>query len=273
MTDATGPRRSSPLAEFAAAVIFLTRIPIPWNKEWPADLDSRALAWFPIVGCLIGAAGGALYWALAQVGLPALPAALVTVGALIWLTGALHEDGLADVADGFGGGRDRAAKLEIMKDSRVGTYGAAALLLSVLARVMALAAIGAPREAALALIGAHAYSRGLLPAVKLLLPSARPGGTADRTGKPNSARALSAFIVGLSLAATAIGEMNLGSGMAGASILAISGCGVALLAHIARRQVGGVTGDVLGAGQQVAEALFLLAALAALRNAGIVPTP
>ena len=267
MTDATGPRRPTPWMEFAAAVIFLTRVPIPWRKDWPADLDQRAMSWFPIVGALIGGAGGALYWAAAQAGLPPVLSGLVALAGLIWLTGALHEDGLADVADGFGGGRDRAAKLEIMKDSRVGTYGAAALVLSVLARGAALSAIGAPREVALALIGAHAWSRGLLPALKYALPSARPGGVADRQGRPNSARAVAAFVVGLTLAATAIGEMNLGSGAAGLSILLLSGAGVAVLARLATRQVGGVTGDVLGAAQQVAETLFLVAAVAALGSA------
>lgn len=263
MTDATGPRPPSALAEFAAAVMFLTRVPIRWRGDWPADLDQRAMAWFPIVGALIGAAGGALYWAASTVGLPPALAALVAIGGLVWLTGALHEDGLADVADGFGGGRDRARKLEIMKDSRIGTYGAATLLLALGAKVAALATLAEPRTVALALIGAHAFSRGLLPALKAALPDARADGVSAAQGRPNGARALVAAVIGLTLGATALGELALP--LFGApAVLAAALLPVLLLARMARRQIGGITGDVLGAAQQVAELAFLLALVAAL---------
>ncbi len=263
MTDATGPRPPSAIAEFAAAVMFLTRIPIGWRGEWPADLDQRALAWFPIVGALIGGVGGALYWAAASVGLPPWLAALAAVGGLAWLTGALHEDGLADVADGFGGGRDKARKLEIMKDSRVGTYGALALLLAVTAKIGALASLADPRTVALALIGAHAFSRGVLPALKAALPDARTDGVSATQGRPNSARAVVAAVIGLTLGATALGEIAMPA-FSPLVVVLVSLLPVLLLARMARRQIGGITGDVLGAAQQLAEIGFLLALVAIL---------
>lgn len=263
MSDATKQHRPQPLAEFMAAVIFLTRLPLRWKGDWPADLDRRALPWFPIVGGLIGAGGGLSFWLLCMAGLSPALAAVVTVAALTWLTGALHEDGLADVADGFGGGRDTASKLSIMKDSRVGTYGAMALILAVLARVGVLATLADPRTVALALIGAHAFSRGLLPLMKLALPDARTQGVSAGQGRPDHARALVALLIGFTLASSALGKLNLESGLFSLSIMAVSAVAVWLLARLARRQIGGITGDVLGAGQQVAEIAFLLA-LAAL---------
>lgn len=269
MSDATGPRRASPLMEFTAAVIFLTRIPIPWRGNWPADLAERAFAWFPLVGGLIGAAGGVAYWAFSSAGLPPWLSAACTVAALVWLTGALHEDGLADVADGLGGGRDREQKLSIMKDSRIGTYGAAALILSFAMRIGALAAIAEPRAVALALIGAHAFSRGLLPALKAVLPDARSTGASASQGRPNNARALVAAVIGISLAATALGKLDPMGGGAGLLILAVSAASASPLIAMARRQLGGITGDVLGASQQVSELTFLLALVGALSHAGL----
>ena len=251
MNDARKQRRPAPLAEFTAALIFLTRLPIRWRGEWPADLDRRALAWFPIVGALIGAAGGLVYWGLTLLGLTAPLAAVVTVAALSLLTGALHEDGLADVADGFGGGRDREAKLSIMKDSRVGTYGA-------------LATLADPRLVALALIGAHGFSRGLLPAMKLLLPDARQDGVSANQGRPDKARPFVAALIGFSFATTVLAKLHLPSGLASLCVMAACVVALVLLGRLARRQIGGVTGDVLGAGQQVAEITFLLGVVAAL---------
>lgn len=268
MSDATRPQRPSALAEFTAALIFLTRLPIPWRGRWPDDLDRRALAWFPIVGALIGAAGGLAFWGLDGIGLPPALSALLTVAGLMLLTGALHEDGLADVADGFGGGRDKARKLEIMKDSRVGTYGAAALVLSLATRVAALSVIAQPRYVALALIGAHAFSRGLLPLLKLALPDARATGLSAATGKPDSARALAALVVGFVFAATCLGKLALpGGGFMGLLVMAVAAGGVVLVGWLAQRQVGGVTGDVLGAAQQVSELAFLVGIVAALGQA------
>jgi adenosylcobinamide-GDP ribazoletransferase len=268
MNEATGPRSPSAWAEFVAAIIFLTRLPVPWRGPWPAGLNERALTWFPIVGALIGTAGGLFFWMAVQLGLPPGLAAALTIVLLLLLTGALHEDGLADVADGFGGGRDRLRKLEIMKDSRVGTYGAAALVLALLLKIGALGSLVDARSVALALIGAHAFSRGLLPALQGLLPPARRDGLVAVQARPNSARMLVAAIIGFSFAATCLGKLGVG-GLAGIAVLLASVLPVLWLGRQAQRQIGGVTGDVLGAAQQLAEIGFLLGIVAA-RNAGAV---
>ena len=116
--------------DFKTAVAFLTRLPMPHPQGPMPPNFVRAHRMFPVVGALIGAAVGLICLALRYLGVPDLAAAALALGASAILTGALHEDGLADVADGFGGGRDRAAKLEIMRDSRLGTYGAVVLMVS-----------------------------------------------------------------------------------------------------------------------------------------------
>ena len=127
--------------DFKTAVAFLTRLPMPHpDGASPANFV-RAHRMFPVVGALIGAAVGLLCMCLRAIGVPDLAAAALALGASAVLTGALHEDGLADVADGFGGGRTPESKLEIMRDSRLGTYGAMILLVSFAAKLSALAAI------------------------------------------------------------------------------------------------------------------------------------
>src|SRR5271169_6308366 len=125
------------LDDVLAAAAFLTIVPVP-HREPPANL-ARAYRVFPLLGAAIGAAVGTVYLVLLWVGLPAIAAAALALGAGALLTGALHEDGLADLADGFGGGKDKIAKLDVMRDSRLGTYGALALLISFVAK------IGGPR--------------------------------------------------------------------------------------------------------------------------------
>ena len=129
------------LDDLRTAVVFLTRLPIPHSEGASPEHLVRAYRMFPLVGAGIGAAVGLFCLALRAVGLPDLAAAALALGASALLTGALHEDGLADVADGFGGGRDAAAKLEIMRDSRLGTYGALVLMVSFAAKFSALAAL------------------------------------------------------------------------------------------------------------------------------------
>ena len=127
--------------DFKTAVAFLTRLPMPHPDGAMPPNFVRAHRMFPVVGALIGAAVGLLCLGLRSIGVPDLAAAALALGASAILTGALHEDGLADIADGFGGGRTRESKLEIMRDSRLGTYGAMILLVSFAAKLSALAAI------------------------------------------------------------------------------------------------------------------------------------
>jgi adenosylcobinamide-GDP ribazoletransferase len=237
--------------ELTAAAIFLTRLPVRFDGDMPADLHGRALGWYPAIGALIGLCGAAVYAAASAAGLTASAAALLTVGIQIALTGALHEDGLADVADGFGGGRDKMAKLAIMRDSRVGSYGVLALIFSVGLRWSALVALADPLAVALALISAGALSRAVVPAVYGWLDPARTDGLAAGLGGPPGLRVvmaavLGACIAGLFLSATAL------------PVITVAILAALTLGGLALRQIGGHTGDVLGACQQVVEIAVLL---------------
>src|SRR5436309_185223 len=150
------------LDDFKTAVAFLTRLPMPHPDGAMPSNFVRAHRMFPVVGALIGAAVGLLCVGLRHIGVPDLAAAALALGGSAILTGALHEDGLADVADGFGGGRDPAAKLEIMRDSRLGTYGALVLMVSFVIKVSALATL---EDAFIvqSLVAAHALALGVLP--------------------------------------------------------------------------------------------------------------
>src|SRR5439155_151891 len=174
-------------------------------------------------------------------------AALIGLIAGLAVTGAFHEDGLADTADGFGGGHDRETKLAIMRDSRQGTFGILALLLSLGLRAAALGAIGEPIHAGLALVAAHAASRGALPLTMRLLRPARADGLGAMAGTPSLAVAVVAAALGIAIALAALGPAR------GAGALVIGAAAVALTAMLARRQIGGYTGDVLGAFQQIGE--------------------
>lgn len=248
------------ISDLRVAVAFLTRLPMP-HPEGPSPANFvRAHRAFPVVGAAIGLAVGLIYLCLAALGVPAVTAAALALGASAIITGALHEDGLADIADGFGGGRDKAAKLEIMRDSRLGTYGALILLVSFAAKLSALAAL--PRDTVVpALIVCHAMARGILPVMSIALPQARAHGLATSAGTPTAATAASAVV-----AALVIGLLVLPWTIAAAAALAAAASALAV-ALLAQWQIGGKTGDVLGGGEQVAETAILVL-LAALYGAG-----
>jgi adenosylcobinamide-GDP ribazoletransferase len=168
----------------------------------------------------------------------------------------LHEDGLADTADGFFGGHDREEKLAILRDSRQGTYGVLAIVISVLLRAAALAGIGDAIHAGLALIAAHAVSRAALPPAMMGLTPARPDGLGATAGTPRAGGAIAAALIGAAIALAALGPVR------GTVSLGLTGVIVFAMAKLARRQIGGYTGDVLGAFQQVGEIVILLAASA-----------
>jgi adenosylcobinamide-GDP ribazoletransferase len=245
--------------DFKLAFGFLTRLPGPFSLSAASGELGRALRLAPLVGLVVGVCGALVTWiAVGGLGMPPLPAALLTIGATMWITGALHEDGLADVADGFGGAFERSRKLAIMRDSRIGAYGVLALILSIGLRAAALAALTGPEAATAVLIAAHCLSRGLLPLVMLVLVPARDDGLAAAAGRPGPADALTGLLLGLLLAALAAGGvMALSLGLAALVAAAVTGL-------IALRQIGGYTGDVLGAVQQTSEIAVLLAAAALL---------
>jgi adenosylcobinamide-GDP ribazoletransferase len=253
--DAAGKAFAAWRTDLRVAAAFLTRLPIRLpDAVTPAAL-ARAARSFPLVGLAIGAAGGIVYWLATAIALPAAPAAMLAVGAIVLLTGALHEDGLADAVDGLGGGRDREDKLRIMRDSRIGTYGVAALLLAFALRVAGLAALGDSGEVVAVLIACHAASRAFVVVVMWREPSARSDGLAASAGRPGDMATAWAAALGVLVTLVFVGL--------DAFIAIGAGAAVALLiARLARRQIGGITGDVLGAVQQGTEVALLLAIVA-----------
>jgi adenosylcobinamide-GDP ribazoletransferase len=245
------------LDDFITAIAFLTRLPMPHPDGAMPKNFVRAHRMFPVVGALIGAAVGLLCLGLRSIGVPDLAAAALALGGSAILTGALHEDGLADVADGFGGGRDRESKLEIMRDSRLGTYGAMVLLVSFAAKLSALAAI--PDGFVVpGLIAAHALGRGVLPAMSIHLPYARKDGLARNAGQPDAATSVMAVVLALIIALLSLSWTN--------ALFAALAAGVSALAMawLALRQIGGQTGDVLGGAEQVSETAILVVLAARL---------
>jgi adenosylcobinamide-GDP ribazoletransferase len=245
------------VSELLAAVMFLTRLPVPaWTPYAPETLG-RSTVWFPVVGLIVGGVAGGTYAAAASV-FPPLLAATLAVVASVLVTGALHEDALADAADGFGGGATPERVLEIMKDSRVGAYGVVALVLGIVARIAALDAIGAARADAVvrALVAAHVLARWSSLPLLWRLPYARPGGG---TGAPFAGNVSTARVAVGSAIALAIGAAMLGTTIAAAATAAIA---VTLVAgRYFHRRLGGVTGDCLGAANQIVElAVYLVLA-------------
>jgi adenosylcobinamide-GDP ribazoletransferase len=224
----------------------------------PVDSGEVAQAsWaLPVAGLVVGFAGAATYAVARAVGLPTDPAAALALAATILVTGAIHEDGLADTADGLGGGRSREQKLEIMRDSRIGTYGACALIVSMILRWSALATISEPALVASAQLVAHVVARAQLPVFMWLIPPARPDGLSAGAGQPSSQSAMIAAGLGFLCLACGLGP---GRAVMGLFLLSLVGLSWAWLAT---RQVGGQTGDILGALEQVGEIVVLLMAAA-----------
>lgn len=243
--------------EFLAAFSFLTRLPLGMARADAPLLRLADTVWaFPVVGVVIGAIGGIAYMIASALALPALAAALIAIAATALSTGALHEDGLADTADGFGGGATRASKLDIMRDSRIGSFGVLVLIFSIGLRSAALADIGLRWHVFAALIAAHALSRGVLPAAMHRLDPAREEGLGAGAGRPEQSQVLTALIIALVIAVIAIGFR------AGLTAAIVTGIAAATIGWLALRQIGGQTGDVLGAIEQGAETAALLAAAA-----------
>lgn len=239
-----------------AAVTFLTVLPVGRR----VSLDGADVAYgsvlFPLVGAGTGALGGGLVWWIGD-DVPPVLAAVLGVAVVAAVTGALHLDGLADCADGFGG---RAAKdrLRIMRDHTIGTYGAVALLLDLLVRVSVLAALAGSRDALLLSAAAGGMGRvaGPLLAVALPYAQARPGAGEALSAHPSRGRAGAAAVVGL---AVSVGCVGVDAWAVLAVLLAV----VLLVGRSARNRLGGVTGDVMGAASELVEigSLALLVAL------------
>jgi adenosylcobinamide-GDP ribazoletransferase len=211
-----------------------------------------------VIGAGIGAFGALIYWLAHALGLQPFVSAALAVAATLLLTGALHEDGLADTADGFGADASVDRKLAILRDSQIGTYGAAALVLSLMLRVGAIASLADPALAAAALIAAHSGARAAMLVFMRLVPNARNDGLSAGAGVPPQNASLIAAGIAIVLLLLCLG---FGATLVAVLLLAIAG---GTMAWLSVRQIGGQTGDVLGAFEQVAEILILLTAAAAL---------
>src|SRR5271165_6154852 len=172
------------LGEFSTGIHFLTRLPLPRHAPLSGGAVGQSVWAFPLAGAVVGLIGALVYALAHRLGLPPWPAAALAVAATLGVTGCLHEDGLADTADGFGGGDTRARKLDIMRDSRIGTYGVCALAISLLIRADAVASLTETGLVAAALIAAHSGARAAMAAVMFFLPPARSDGLSFTAGQP-----------------------------------------------------------------------------------------
>jgi adenosylcobinamide-GDP ribazoletransferase len=242
--------------EFCRAAAFLTRLPLaPPPEQSAAPLAESSWA-FPLVGLVVGLLSGLAYALAARLHVPPLAAALIALGLGVLLTGGLHEDGLADTADGIGGGGDPEARLAIMRDSRIGSFGVLALIFSVGLRAACIAAIGAAGGVIAALIAAHAVGRGFLPLVLRALEPARSDGLGAEAGKPAQAVALAGMGLAVLIALFALDFLP------GLVALIAAAALMSARAVLAQRRLGGYTGDVLGAIEQGGETVVLLVAAA-----------
>jgi adenosylcobinamide-GDP ribazoletransferase len=242
------------LHDLKLAVVFLTRLQLrlEGRRVGIGDLAS-VVHFFPVVGLLVGATGAVVYLAASFAHLPSLPAVVLTLGAMALLTGALHEDGLADTADALGALPDRDRALEIMRDSRIGSFGAIALILVMTGKLAAIAGFWDGYRAAAAVIAAAAFSRAVMPVVMYLQPSARGRGLAAEAGRPPVERVLAALAIGIAAAI-----VLLPAGQALTAVL-VAAAAAAITAWALGRAFGGCTGDTLGAVQQLTELAFLFA--------------
>jgi len=252
------------LADLVACLRFYSRLPVPALAREPVPYAmpdfARVVPMLPVAGALIGLSGALVLMAAASLKLPPLVSASLSLACLLRATGCFHEDGLADTADGFGGGGSVSRKLEIMKDSRLGTYGAAALCLSLVLRIVLIAALleqwGA-LSAATSVVAAAAVSRvaGLLPLT--LLAPARSDGAAFSARRPTLRSVIGAAGWSFLLAVAICHFGKIGGARVIVACLAALAAGLCMTG-LSRRQIGGQTGDIAGAAQQGAEIAFLI---------------
>ncbi|MGH6926307.1 MAG: adenosylcobinamide-GDP ribazoletransferase [Propylenella sp.] len=234
------------------ALAFFSRVPLG-QPTATLDLEKGAAGW-PIAGLVLAIVPAVLFLIARAADFPPLVAAVLVLALFAALTGAMHEDGLADTFDGFGGDRTREEKLAIMRDSRLGTYGALALFFTLVVKLAALSSIGLrPGLAALAIICAAVISRTLALWHWRDTPPARTDGMAQAAGRPDYL----AFAVGLAVGAVAALALLVGFGLAALIGVLMAAAGVGIFSAFTARQIGGHTGDTVGAAQQIAEALLL----------------
>lgn len=268
---------------FFIALQFLTRVPVPRAVGFEPAWLQACLRHFPLVGACVGAWAALVLW-LALLLWPPLVASAVSLAATVWLTGAFHEDGLADTCDALGGAVSRERALTIMKDSRIGSYGAVALVLALVLKVATVAGLASavPADglvwAATAVIWSHAVSRAAPVWLVWRLPyagdaehaKAKPLATQVSGGGLVIALAWVGVASGAAVSATTWGGEASWAVVLGTALSALAACALVTLgcARWLRRRLGGFTGDTLGATQQIVELVGLLSWLAWLPRSG-----
>lgn len=233
------------LPDVALALVLLTRLPLPRLPDEMFSRQSNAVWAFPLAGIVVSALACFLGFMATILGLPASISSGLMISSMVLMTGAMHEDGLADSADGLWGGFEKARRLEIMKDSRIGVYGVLALVLAVGLRwglFTALLETGhywAP-------VALAAMSRATMPVLMAVLANARGSGLSQQVGRPPK----TCVALGIAIA-FGVGLMLLGS--AAWAVLAAAAISTLVIGRLAHRKIGGQTGDILGAMQQVSE--------------------
>ena len=234
--------------DLAVATSLLTRIPVVLS----GDIDHGRAAWaWPVVGVGLGFAAGVLVWLVTTFGAGASIAAILGLAVLALMTGCIHEDGLADTADGFWGATEPRRKLEIMHDSRIGVYGTTALVLTLIARFVGINEALQGTGALSALVVSAALSRAVMLISMRYCTLARLDGLASACGKPSAYSVMVGGMLAMVVSVAMVGWLALPSAIAAAAAGWI-------VSHLATKKIGGHTGDTLGATQQTAEAACLL---------------
>ena len=244
-------------ADLKICIQLLTRLPVYISDSQEGFSISGASRLFPIVGAIVGIIAAAVLWVGSWFTFPSAILALLALLTMTLVTGALHEDGLADTFDGLGGGLTRDQKLSIMRDSQIGSYGVMALLFSFGLRWAALTEITEQGfdVVLMSLIATAAASRAALPAVMHFIPVAREDGLSVGAGKPSFDRAITALLIGVGFLLFLLGFRT--------CIVAIglSALVAGMFVYFVAMRLGGQTGDVLGATQQITETTIFLAIL------------
>lgn len=237
--------------DLPAALGLLTRLPVIVDMDKATARGAAAVWAYPLVGVILGVILSAAIPLLLMIGLPGGIVAALVLALSVILTGAMHEDGLADSADGLWGGWTRERRLEIMKDSRIGVYGVCAIGLSLLIRWLALGAIITVGGYWVALIAVGALSRAGMVVLMAALPHARSSGLSHSVGRPPQGPVWLAVALACGFAVL----------MGMVWLIPVAVMGTVLCGLIARAKIGGQTGDILGATQQVGEMVMLIAAV------------
>lgn len=244
------------LHDIAAALGLLTRVPVA-VEEARALEHSAVAAWaYPVVGFFLGGLSLFVFTVATLIGLPQIVGVILVVAFNIIVTGGMHQDGLADSADGLWGGWTVERRLAIMKDSNIGVYGVCAISLSLILYVVTLDALAWHPVMALALFGAAALSRAMMVVLMYVLPNARGGGLSQSVGRPPAGSMWIALVC--SFGGTLIVGLLVGHIWAAVLAVVLAGCAAASCAAIARRKIKGQTGDILGATQQISELTILI---------------